>query len=483
VTVIDRLSLLHGVLPWAVPALAAAGLGVAAVRRGRRWWTVTLPSLAIMSAALITVAQWCLRHSGTVRDHYPPTFLLWVGAVPLAALVAAAGWRSARWWRRTVAMITVPLTCASALVLINAHYGYWPTAGDLLGRPLPHQISREALDGLLHDTPASPASTPSPAAEAADGPGISVAGGLGPAVAAPDTLPGSIAPTLSHGRAGRTELAAPARTPGVHGVLVALDIPPGTSEFSSRRGTLYLPPAFFGPSPPPLPVVVLLGGTPGGPDAWPRSGALQTVDAYAGRHHGVAPILAFVDQNGSFLADTECVDGPAGAAETFLAIDVPHFLSGFLHVPLDPERWAIGGFSEGGTCAFELGVRHPDVYRTFVDIAGDWAPNLGSAGTTLARHYGGDEQAMAAHDPTRLLKADGLGGLGGWFVVGASDSSHVGVARRLASASRAAGITTTTEILPGDHTWRFVVSAFRLVFPSIASGLPGMAPPAPSGRA
>ena len=479
-TVIDRLSLLHGVVPWAVPGLAAAGLAGAAVRRGRRWWTVTLPRLALPSAASVMVAGWFLHHSGAVRDHYPPTFLLWVGAVPLATLVATAGWRSAGWRQRTVAVITVPLTCASALVLINAHYGYWPTVGDLRGRPLPHQISPQALDGLLHHTP-----VPSSGAAAPDGgrPGDSAAGGFGSAVAAPDVSPGSIAPTRSHGRAGRTEIAAPAAGSGVHGVLVALDIPPGSSGFRSRQGTLYLPPAFFGLSPPPLPVIVVLGGTPGGPDAWPRSGALQTVDAYAGRHHGMAPILAFVDQNGSFLADTECVDGPAGAAETFLTNDVPHFLSSLLHVPLDPDRWAIGGFSEGGTCAFELAVRHPDVYRTFVDVAGDWAPNLGSPGTTLARLYGGDEQAVAAHDPATLLRSDGLRGLDGWFVVGASDGNHVGVARRLASASRAAGITTAIEILPGDHTWRFVVSAFRLLFPSIATGLFGLTSPALTGRA
>src|SRR5258705_5352723 len=30
------------------------------------------------------------------------------------------------------------------------------------------------------------------------------------------------------------------------------------------------------------------------------------------------------------------------------------------------RSWAIAGFSEGGTCAFELSVRHPDVYGGFL---------------------------------------------------------------------------------------------------------------------
>jgi len=275
-----------------------------------------------------------------------------------------------------------------------------------------------------------------------------------------------------HGRAKKTtQLAAPASPKGVHGALVTLDIPPGTSGFRSRPGTLYLPPAFFAPAPPPLPVLVLLAGTPGAPDAWPRSGALQTVDDYAAQHHGVAPILAFVDPNGSFLGDTECVDGPAGKAETFMAVDVPSFLSGLLHVPLDPARWAIGGFSEGGTCGFELAVRHPQTYRTFVDIAGDFAPNLGSPSATLRKLYGGDEAAMAAHDPMELLRSDGLAGLHGWFVVGTSDDAHLPVAQRLGAAGRSAGITVGTEILPGNHTWHFVVGAFKVAFPAIASEL------------
>jgi len=462
VNIIDHLSLLHGVVPWAVPGLSGAGLATAIVRRRRRWWTVTLPLLAALSAALVVVLAWYLDVSGTVRDHYPPTFMVWVGSVVLATLVAVVGWGSAGIGRRLLAVAAVPLTGASAFLLINSHYAYWPTVGDVLGRPLPNQINRQALAGYLAGTGSAPSGTP-----------------LVPPVASPGRKAASTGWTAGRDprrRSRSAELAA-APSPAMHGVLVPIDVPPGTSGFRSRPGTLYLPPAFFASPPPPLPVIVLLGGTPGGPDAWPRSGVLDTVNAYAGQHGGVAPILAFVDHNGSFTRDTECVDGPVGAAETFLAVDVPRYLSGLLHVPLNRDQWAIGGFSEGGTCAFQLAVRHPDVYRTFVDIAGDWAPNLGSAGNTLEHLYGGDRGAMAAHDPTTLLRSQRFEAEDGWFVVGGADSAHLNVAQRLTPAARAAGITTVTEILPGDHTWRFVVSAFRVVFPEIASRLDGLVTP------
>jgi S-formylglutathione hydrolase FrmB len=216
----------------------------------------------------------------------------------------------------------------------------------------------------------------------------------------------------------------------------------------------------------------MLGGTPGGPEDWTRGGfAAQTADAYATRHQGVAPILAFVDHNGSFTNDTECVDGPMGNAETFLSSDTPRFLSEMLQVPLDPQRWAVAGFSEGGTCAFELGVRHPDVYGTFIDLAGDRTPNLGSATDTLQRLYGGDRATMAAHDPDNLLRPHRFHNLNGWFLAGASDSRHGAVAHSLASAARGAGITVSEKIVSGGHNWQFAAAAFRAVLPTVAEQL------------
>jgi S-formylglutathione hydrolase FrmB len=266
----------------------------------------------------------------------------------------------------------------------------------------------------------------------------------------------------------------------LHGVLGPLNIPPGTSGFEHRQGVVYLPPAFFATPRPELAVIVMLGGSPGGPEDWTRGGfAARTADAYGTQHQGVAPILAFVDHNGTFTNDTECVDGPAGNAETFLADDVPRVLSDLLRVPLDPPRWAIAGFSEGGTCAFELAVRHPDVYGTFVDLAGDRAPNLGSDADTLQRLYGGDGAAMAAHDPDTLLRPHQFHHLNGWFLAGASDAHHVAVAHSLARAARDAGITVSETMIAGAHNWQFAAAAFRAVLPTVAAHLDAV-PTAPT---
>ena len=237
-----HLSLLHGVVFRGVLGLALAGLVVTIVRRNRHWWSVIMPGLLAASAAPAAGLAWYLRHSGTVKDHYPPSFGLWGGASLLALGAAVAGWRSAGNWRRAVAVATVPLTVASAFLLINSHYGYWPTVGDLLGRPLTHHINRQELTSLL-------AGRNRPIIHRGARPTV---GGEEPS-----------AQVATH-RAAAADAG--------HGVLAPLDTPPGTSGFEHRQGTLYLPPAFFDRPRPRLPVIVMLGGTPGGPEAWTRGG-------------------------------------------------------------------------------------------------------------------------------------------------------------------------------------------------------------------
>ena len=460
----DRLSLLHGWVIGPVLVLAVAGIVVVALRPGRRWWSVTLPVVAAASGAAVAALAWLLGHTGTVKDHYPPSFGLWIGGFLLAVGMAIGGWRSAGGWRRPVSIATIPLTAASAFLLINVHYGYWPTLGDLLGRPVPHQISRQALRDVLA-TRDDPLGSRSANSGAHSGAGVAgPASGVGAGVGGTDRVRKFAGPTAP---AAPTAVSAES-----HGVLAPLDIPPGTSGFVHRTGKLYLPPAFFATPRPPLPVIVMFGGTPGGPDDWAHGGsAPQTADAYAADHDGAAPILAFVDFNGSFLGDTECVDGPNGKAETFLATDVPRFLADLLRIPADPQRWAVGGFSEGGTCAFELAVRHPDVYGSFLDLAGDWAPNVGSAAETLHKLYGGNRAAMEAHDPDQLLRAHRFGDLAGWYVAGDSDSRHIAVSHRLRRAAETAGVTFSETLVPGAHNWQFAAAAFRAALSDAAPRL------------
>jgi S-formylglutathione hydrolase FrmB len=266
-------------------------------------------------------------------------------------------------------------------------------------------------------------------------------------------------------------LPANARTTG-KGVLAELDVPATASHFTHRTGSVYLPPAYFTPARVKLPVILMLAGAPGGPTQWPTSGkAVATADAYAAAHHGKAPVLLFVDQNGSATGDTECVDGPLGNAETFLTVDVPNFVSHSLRISHHPGRWAVVGFSAGGTCAINLTLAHPDIFHHFADLAGDAKPNLGSPAQTLSRLFGGDTAAMVEHDPAHLLATRSYRGVTGWFAGGVNDTNKLAVCKKLAAAASHAGVKVHRFTGDGGHNWQFASAAFNRMMPTLGTDL------------
>jgi hypothetical protein len=138
-----------------------------------------------------------------------------------------------------------------------------------------------------------------------------------------------------------------------HGYVVELDIPGVVSHFDARPAEVYVPPAWFKQPKPQLPVVFLLHGTPGSPTDWVDSGlAAQTADAWAKAHGGAAPILVMPDVNGSFLGDTECLNGTSGNAETYLSVDVVNYVRQRFAPKSDPDAWVIAGLFIGGLMPF-----------------------------------------------------------------------------------------------------------------------------------
>lgn len=377
-----------------------------ALRRVALRW---LPIAAAVDLLLVVA----FRTLSGIHDHLPPSFQLWIGLVVFAVVVAVGSRTSTR---RLLALGAIALAAMNAFVQINGHYGYFPTVGTVLGRPSPEVVTTVHLQQETAMWPTPPSTLPS------------------------------------------------------HGQLAPLDVAPTASGFRHRPGSVWLPPAYFDSRRDSLPVVLMLSGAPGSPIAWPRAGfAIRTAEQYAAAHNGMAPILIFTDQNGSPVGDTECVDGPRGKAETFLTVDVMAFVHDQLHVHPTPQHTAVIGFSEGGTCALELALRHPDVFGTFVDMAGDAAPTMGPTGRTLRVIYGGDRLAMRMHDPTVLLAAHAYPGLQGWFLTGRHDLRHVKVDSLVAGEVRAAHIPANYSVIPGAHDWQFAARALRLVFPIVSS--------------
>ncbi|GAA1401759.1 hypothetical protein GCM10009613_60590 [Pseudonocardia kongjuensis] len=276
------------------------------------------------------------------------------------------------------------------------------------------------------------------------------------------------------------ELLTRTGVPG-HGEIAPFPIPAAASGFDARPALVWVPPAWFARPRPQLPVVVLLHGTPGSPQDWIDGGrAADTANAFAAAHGGRAPILVMPDINGSVTADSECVDGPAGRAETYLTDDLVAAVHRTFRTLGPGPAWAVAGLSEGGSCAVTLALRHPAVFGTFGDYAGLAGPRSGdtnAVGSTVGDLFDGDRAAFAGHEPAALLATRRFPGLGGWFETGSADPQPLAAAHRLAPAARAAGIDVCTRTVDGGgHDFDLFSAAFADSLPWLA-GRTGPFPP------
>jgi S-formylglutathione hydrolase FrmB len=398
--------------------LSATGLGlvVGVARRPARWWATWGIGLACGAAAAVGVARWWLRHSGLVVDHYPPTFLLWVGLALWAVGVALTGWWSDGMAVRVVRVLAAPAALLAAFLLINSHYGYWPTVGALVGAPVPGQVSSRALVDEF---------------------------------------------------ARRGELTQLRSLAGQYG---PVDIPGSAVGFHAAQAYVWLPPDYFHVRHANLSVLVMLPGWPGNVQDWTRAGGVTaTADSWARAHGGRAPVMVFIDENGASGNDTECVDSPEGNAASYLSRVVPDFITSTLGITPAAPRWGLVGFSEGGTCALGLALEHPHLFGRFVDIAGDLAPNYGTGDPvqTLRLLYGGSRARERAGTPLVLMAHHRYRGLDAWFAAGNDDKIHRAEMTILARSARRAGIHVHAFSSPGGHSWIFARQTFNRVYPSL----------------
>ncbi|TCO44244.1 alpha/beta hydrolase [Actinocrispum wychmicini] len=385
--------LVHGPVPAVLTALGAvAGLSLL-VRRDRRWWLRVVPFVAGVSVLVTVGLNWVVDDLWQpFPDALPLRVLYWVGAAVFAIGLAIAGMPRIRWWRRGTAVLAVLLVIGTATIKINAVYGYYPTLRAALGMPPPNEVAFASIN-----------------------------------------VPAPIMPA--------------------HGAVTQVAIPSPESKFPARNAYLYVPPAYQAVPRPSLPVLVLIPGQPGAPQDWVNGGQVADImDRFAATHNGVAPIVVIPDATGGGMNNPLCADTKAGNAETYLTKDVPAWIRQNLQVV--PNRWAVAGFSYGGTCSLQLALRHPDVYPLFVDISGQEEPTLGSRERTIREGFGGDEAAFRRINPADLLATGRFPGTAGVFTVGIFDKQFKPQQRKMLDLSRRAGMDVQSREVTGGHDWR-----------------------------
>jgi len=446
----NHTSLMHGWVPCVIQAFSVATLVAAVGWRSRPWRLVWLPVAAVLGAALAGWSHWFITDYGLADDPAPHLLWWWIAVSGAAIAILVLGWHSARWWRRSASLLAVPLCLLSAGLTLNLWVGYFPTV-------------QTAWDQA----------TAGPLPDQTDAASVSAMAGAG------------IQPT--------------------HGSVVPVTIPDDASHFKHRGEVVYLPPAWFSSTPPPqLPTVMMIGGEFNTPADWLRAGnAVKTIDELAVTHGGNAPVFVFVDSGGAFNNDTECVNGSRGNAADHLTKDVVPFMTSKFGVSPEPAQWGVVGWSMGGTCALDLTVMHPELFGSFVDIAGNMGPDVGTKAQTVARLYGGNADAWAAFDPATVIAKHGrYKGVSGWFDIPSSnppkrhrgltvtDAGEVGrsgqesvanpndqalAAESLCELGRVNGINCAVVAQPGKHDWPFASNAFAAALPWLAGrlGTPG----------
>jgi enterochelin esterase-like enzyme len=421
-----RLSLFSGVVPVTVLLIAAVLVVALVVRRPVRRWAIVNAIAFVGGLALGFLIAWYL---GDVRNAFDVTLTfttrLWFALALAGVALAIASFWHTRWWRAIIAVVAIPIFVLIGGLGINANLGEFPTVATAIGS--------DRLEPL-----------------------VLPAGAHGETVASGPLWKTWHSPLLmpKKGRVGTATI-------------------PGTqSGFAARQAIVYLPPAALVRHAPALPVLIMMSGEPGGPVDMIASAQLpKLVNAYAQKHHGLAPIVVIPDQLGARNANPMCLDSPLGNAASYITKDVPTWIDAHLHVLGAPRYWGVGGFSEGGTCSIQFGAGDPLQFGSILDISGQVVPANGTVQQTIDRAFGGSTDAYKAATPKALLKANGPFTLTlGLFGVGEDDAKYAPQVATIFAAAKAAGMDARFIPSPGTaHDWHTVDYVLTAALPIVGA--------------
>lgn len=419
-----EISLLDGWLPWALRVLGLLSMAYLLARRPRWWWTIAVPVCLAVALLGAYLTAFPLSRAMIGQDMHTEDFW-WIVVIIFALGLAVASMIRSGYRRKFLAVPAALMVFIAGSNEINMAYAQYPTLGDVLGVSEATIIDGPPAiaDGTYEQLPSGPLAT----VWQPTGPDIPAAG-----------------------------------------VVSDITLPATTSKFPARPGRVYYPPAYFAANPQPLPVLVLMSGQPGGPDDWLLGNRLQSaMDPWAAANRGIAPVVVVVDQNGTENPNPACVNSKLGQADTYLAVDVPAAIEQQLRVEKNHAHWAVGGFSNGGTCAVQLAFNHPDVYPSFISLGGEVEPTVGAnEQETIQNLFDGDAAKYRAVNPLDLMKSKKFPTVAGWVIYGAGDYIIGPGQDKLYDAGKADGVDIQKYVVPDtSHDWNMVIGGLKHVLP------------------
>jgi len=241
---------------------------------------------------------------------------------------------------------------------------------------------------------------------------------------------------------------------------------PGKLSHITRSVYLYLPPQYFQPSYRNyrFPAIELLHGFPGQPQDWITVvGVTTMLQGLVGANLAKPAVLVMPDANGGRVISLQCLNqyrGPQDA--TYLAEDLPAYIARILRVQPPGPAWGIAGYSEGGFCAANLGLKYGDSFGLAGVLSGYFVPSDNQLGRPprLVNPFGPSPAARRENTPVDLLTSMPAGTRVPqfWLGVGSGDPSDYKDAQIFAQLLQVRQPGVTLKVVPGGghtmFTWR-----------------------------
>ena len=113
-------------------------------------------------------------------------------------------------------------------------------------------------------------------------------------------------------------------------------------------------------------------------------------------------IVVFANLAGGPFPNSECANSFDGRerADTYVSSTLVHYVDGHFRTIVNADARTIAGFSQGGFCAANLLMRHPDVFHQAVIFAGYFEAGLSSGETVNSwMPFGHVAAVVAANSP------------------------------------------------------------------------------------
>ena len=240
----------------------------------------------------------------------------------------------------------------------------------------------------------------------------------------------------------------------------------GRLSHIKRSVYVYLPPQYFQPEYRSyrFPAIELLHGFPGEPQDWLTVvGVTTTLQELIAANLARPAVLVMPDVNGGRAISLQClnqVHGPQDA--TYLAEDLPGYIAHTLRVQPPGRAWGIAGYSEGGFCAANLGLRYGTRFGYSGVLSGYFQPLDNQVGhpARLVNPFGGSARLRRENTPTDLVASLRAGTPipQFWLGVGSGDRSDLRNAEVFEQLLEVRQPGVTLKVVRGGghtmYTWR-----------------------------